>query len=503
MTENTSASTLPKKEGFPRGVPFIIGNEAAERFSYYGMLSILTIYLSKGLKLGDVQGKEIVHIFATAVYFLPLFGAWLADKWLGRYWTILIISLFYCVGHAVLATFEGHLWGVYLGLTLIAIGAGGIKPCVSAFVGDQFGTENEKGLTRVYGWFYWTVNFGAAFGFAVIPMIRDKHGYSWAFGVPGIAMGVATLIFWLGRKHYVRQPPARQSRQAGVVSVVTFAFKNQRERKAGQKFLDVALAKFSAEEVNAVRAVGRIALIFLTVPVFFALYNQVNSTWVLQGEQMTPFEILGFKMDGERMQAVGSILVMIWVPIMTYLIYPLFEKIGLRPTPLRRIAVGMVLAAVTYIISAMLQTRIDIWLADAAMKYDAATSALNPNGPLGPPYLHLIPPPSLAWQLMPYIVLVAGEVLVSATGLEYAFEEAPRSMRSIIMSFWLLTIAGGHFLIALFTYLNEKFVQASGAKELYAYAVLMFVVSIVFMFIAMTVGRKRPRTNSLKSGSRD
>jgi POT family proton-dependent oligopeptide transporter len=464
MPEDASATTATaSRRTLPQGVPFIIGNEAAERFSYYGMLSILTIYLSKGMNMGEVQGKEVVHLFATAVYFLPLFGAWLADKWLGRYWTILTISFFYCAGHGALAYFEGNLKGVYLGLILIAIGVGGIKPCVSAFVGDQFPAGNEKGLTRVYGWFYWAINFGATFGFALIPMLRDQHGYSWAFGVPGIAMAGATFIFWLGRKKYVRQPPQRQAQSAGILKVVLYAFQNQAQRRPGQRWLDVARAKFSAEEVRAVRAVGKIVLVFLTVPVFFALYNQVNSTWVLQGEKMTPFVVFGFKVDGERMQAVGSILVMIWVPILTYFIYPLCERLGLRPTALRRMGVGMVLASVTYIISGWLQGRIDA----------------------GEPL-------TLAWQLVPYIVLVAGEVLVSATGLEFAFQEAPSSMRSTMMSFWLLTIAGGHFLIAVFTDLNARFIKASGSRELYFYAGLMLVVSLVFMGIATWVGKQKP-----------
>jgi POT family proton-dependent oligopeptide transporter len=442
MAENTSANAPAANEKLPRGVPFIIGNEAAERFSYYGMMSILTIYLSRELKLGDVHGKEVVHLFATAVYFLPLFGAWLADRWLGRYWTILSISMFYCAGHGALALFEGNKTGVYAGLILIAIGAGGIKPCVSAFVGDQFAAGNEKGLTRVYGWFYWSINFGATFGFALIPMLRDKHGYSWAFGVPGIAMAVATFIFWLGRKNYVRQPPQRETKQAGIFSIV-FSPKTDEDRRSA-------------------RAVGRIFLVFLTVPVFFALYNQVNTTWVLQGEKMTPFHVAGFKVDGERMQAVGSILVMIWVPILTYVLYPLCEKLGLRPTALRRMGFGMVLGGLTYVISGWMQARID-----------------------GGETL------SLAWQLIPYIVLVAGEVLVSATGLEYAFEEAPKTMRSMMMSLWLLTIAGGHFLIALFTNLNANYVKASGAKELYFYAGLMFVVSLIFMGIARWVGKQK------------
>ncbi len=466
MPENNS-STSAVAGKLPPGVPFIIGNEAAERFSYYGMMSILTVYLSKEMKLGDVNGKEIVHIFATAVYFLPLFGAWLADKWLGRYWTIFTISFFYCAGHAVLAFCEGNLHGVYLGLILVAIGAGGIKPCVSAFVGDQFPPGNEQGLTRVYGWFYWSINFGATFGFALIPMLRDKKGYSWAFGVPGIAMAVATFIFWRGRKKYLRQPPQRESRQAGVLKVLWFAFENQNKRQPGQRWLDVALAKFTAEEVSAVQAIQRIVLIFLTIPIFFALYNQVNTTWVLQGEKMTPFTILGFEFNGETMQAVGSILVMMWVPIMTYFLYPLCERLGLRPTPVRRMAVGMMLAGVTYVLSGWLQGRVD-----------------------GGEKL------SLAWQLIPYTVLVAGEVLVSATGLEFAFAAAPKTMRSTGMSLWLLTIAGGHFLIALFTDLNARFVKASGAKELYFYAGLMFAVTVIFMGIASYVGKMKHAAQS-------
>lgn len=461
MSDTPPPSQPPQKSRMPSGVPFIIGNEAAERFSYYGMMSILTIYLSRELKLGDVHSKEIVHLFATGVYFLPLLGAWLADKWLGRYWTILIISLFYCAGHGALALFEGQQWGVYLGLFLIAVGAGGIKPCVSAFVGDQFGEGNEKGLTKVYGWFYWTINFGAAFGFALIPLLRDKHGYGWAFGVPGIAMAIATFIFWLGRKNYVRQPPQRHTGHSGILKIVAYALTHQADRSPGSKWLDVAREKYSVDDIAAVRAVGRILLVFLTVPVFFALYNQVNSTWVLQGGKMTPFKVLGYTVDGERMQAVGSILVMIWVPILSYVIYPLCEKLGLRATALRRMGAGMVLAGVTYLISGWMQGRID---GGESM--------------------------SLAWQLLPYTVLVAGEVLISATGLEFAFSEAPRSMRSMMMSFWLLTIAGGHFLIAAFTNLNARFVHASGDRELYFYAILMFVFSLIFMVIAKRVGSR-------------
>jgi POT family proton-dependent oligopeptide transporter len=447
----TAVVSNPNGGRYPPQIKFIIGNEACERFSYYGMIGILELYLKNRMQMGADGATQVLHLFGAAVYFLPLLGGWLADRYWGRYWTILSISLFYCLGHATLAMFEGSRAGLIAGLTLLAIGAGGIKPCVSAFVGDQFGPNQDQALRKVYGWFYWAINLGAAFGFFVIPLVRNKAGYSWAFGVPGIFMGLATLIFWLGTKHYVRQPPQRAHRGAGFWTVVWFGLRHRGERKSGQHFLDVALARFSPEEVQSARAVVGILMIFLTVPMFWALFNQVNSTWVLQGKNMTPFYVL----DGETMQSAGSVLVMIWVPILTLGVYPWLERRGILPTPLRRMSAGMVLGAVSFVICGFIQSRMD----------RGATL-------------------SVAWQLVPYFVLEAGEVMLSATALEFAFSQSPERMRSIIMSFWLMTIAGGHFLVAAFTNLNSNYVHARGAAEFYFYAALMVVVAVAFILLA-------------------
>jgi POT family proton-dependent oligopeptide transporter len=363
----------------------------------------------------------------------------------------LIISLFYCLGHGTLAFFGTTRAGLFTGLALIAIGAGGVKPCVSAFVGDQFAASQQHLLTKIYGWFYWSINLGAAAAFFIIPWVHLKAGYTWAFGLPGIAMALATLIFWLGTRHYVRQTAARQQTRLHVFQVIWHALTHQRERAPGEKFLDVALKKFPAEEVAGARTVTGILAVFATVPMFWALFNQVNSTWVLQGQNMKPFYIL----NGETMQGAGAVLVMIWVPILTFGVYPLLDRLGLRPTALRRMSAGMVLGAVAFFISGLLQARLD------------HGSSL-----------------SIVWQLIPCIVLEAGEVLLSATALEFAFAQAPKQLKSIIMSFWLMTIAGGHFLIAVFTGLNERFVHARGASEFYFYAVLMLAVAGAFILCA-------------------
>src|SRR5437660_444693 len=225
------ADTKTAANRFPSQIKFIVGNEACERFSYYGMLGILAGYISgKVVEGGLGQDKDttniIFNLFVFANYFMPLFGAWLSDRLIGRYHTILWVSLFYCAGHGVLACSDmasnvhGKLMFLYAGMALIAFGAGGIKPCVSAFVGDQFKPEQAHLLQKAYGAFYWAINLGSFFAFLIIPAIKKHSGYTWAFATPGIAMALATLIFWIGTPRYRRVPPARETKKAGFLQIL-------------------------------------------------------------------------------------------------------------------------------------------------------------------------------------------------------------------------------------------------------------------------------------------
>ena len=158
----------------PRQIAYIIGNEACERFSFYGMRNILTQFLVTSALLyaaGEVvaqkekeaAAKEVFHTFVLGVYFCPLLGGWVADRLLGKYRTILYLSLLYCVGQACLAAATDTKPVFYLGLALVALGSGGIKPCVSAFVGDQFDQSNKHRAKVVFDAFYWIINFGSFF----------------------------------------------------------------------------------------------------------------------------------------------------------------------------------------------------------------------------------------------------------------------------------------------------------------------------------------------------
>jgi POT family proton-dependent oligopeptide transporter len=178
---------------------------------------------------------------------------------------------------------------------------------------------------------------------------------------------------------------------------------------------------------------------------------------------MANINLLGLDIGGEQMQSLNPLLIMLFVPVFTLWIYP---HIGRWASPLRRMSVGLFLAAASFVLVALIQQRID-QLATAGEKI------------------------SILWQTWPYIVITAAEVLVSTTGLEFAFREAAPEMKSLIMSFWLLTVAAGNLFVALLTrYLPH---DSNGTEDasvstgrFLLYAGMMFGVAIVFSLIALT-----------------
>lgn len=462
----SAASPPTHASRFPKQARFILGNEAAERYSYYGMKGILALYITNVLLKDKDYSTSVIHLFGFVNYFMPLLGAWVSDKFWGRYRTILWISLFYCAGHGVLAlsdlfqTVDAKVWCLFAGLGLIAFGSGGIKPCVSAFMGDQFKPEQRHLLPKAYAAFYWCINLGSTAAFLTIPFVRKEFGYGWAFGIPGLAMGLATFVFWLGTRHYVMVPPTTQTKEAGFFRVLFFALQHRAERKPEESFWAVARRRFSEAEVDAARSVLPILGIFALLPVFWALFDQTFSTWVMQGAMMVPFKVGGYSIGPEEMLSANPILVMLLIPVMSGWLYPTLGKLA---TPLRRMCAGMFLAAFSFVIVAWLQRQID-----------------------GGAQL------SILWQLVPYVILTTAEVLFSTTGLEFAFREAAPSMKSTIMSFWLLTVALGNLLVTAITTVAGKVLGTGGGQDVSVtptmflfYAGLTFVVAMVFSVICV------------------
>ena len=430
---------------FPRQIKYIVGNEAAERYSYYGMRSILVIFMVQYLLMDNAQATSVYHLFAGACYLLPVLGAFISDRLLGKYKTIMYLSVVYCVGHLVLAIWENQM-GLYWGLGLIALGSGGIKPCVSAHVGDQFGSDQEDLLRKVFNLFYWMINFGSFFASIITPWTLPKYGPGIAFGIPGILMAIATFIFWLGRHYYVHVPPTGKNPN-GLVPVLVSSLKN---RKRGVPFLEGALQDHEDHHVEAVKSVWGVAKIFFAVSVFWALFDQHGSTWVLQAKEMN-LHFMGMDLLPSQIPALNPIMVMALIPFNSKILFPLIEKMGIKVTPLRKMSTGMIIAAASFVMVAVIQVFLD--------------SGVKLN---------------VAWQFFPFLTITMAEVLVSITGLEFAYTQAPRSMKSSIMSLWLLTVFFGNMITAYIAQIN-KF---SGGNFFMFFATLMFLVALIFAWLA-------------------
>ena len=463
---NEETINLEKTNSYPRSVPYIIGNEAAERFSFYGMRSILPTFLVAQFfnptlnpamqTMAEAQANEYTHFFVSLAYTMPILGAIMADWFFGKYKVILYISIIYCLGHLFLAVFETNLEWFRYGLILIAFGAGCIKSCVSANVGDQFNKSNEHLMSKVYGWFYFSINAGSVISTILIPWTYAMYGAQWAFGIPGILMAIATIIFFAGRKQYVKVSPAGINRE-NFVSISLYSLFNIGKKKKGESLLDVAKAKYNPEKVEGIKAVWRVMSVFAFIPIFWAMWDQSLSEWVLQATKLDR-NIFGYNLLPEQIQTVNPIFLLLFIPIFTYGVYPFFEKIGIKTTPLRRIGAGLVLTALSFVVIALIQSKID-------------------QGE------H----PSILWQIFAYLILSAGEVLVSITGLEYAYTQSPKAMKSTMSAIWFLTVALGNVFVALINSSisnNGFFAQLEGASYYWFFVGLITVFIIVYLFVS-------------------
>jgi POT family proton-dependent oligopeptide transporter len=409
-------------ERFPKSVKFIVGNEACERFSFYGMSTILVPYMQASLGWSHERAGSFFHFFVSAAYGVSVLGGWLSDRFWGRYKTILWLSYGYVLGHAILAagdiTPALRLACLYVGLSFVIIGQSGVKPNLSAFVGDQFRQDQVGLLDRVYSIFYVAINVGSAASQVATPWLLAGcsglclgSGVAWGFGVPGILMAMSLVIFLAGRKTYVRVPPAGKDPN-GFGAVL---WTRLREGVAA------ARSKHGDEPVVGMTSVFRIALVFLPIVAFWALYFQYGSSWFNQAEAMNR-DVFGWHMEAAQMEALNAILILVMVPTFSYVVYPALQKMGFKVTMIGRMVAGLFIAIPAFLSAAMIQH----WIDGGAH-------------------------PHIAWQVIQYVIISISETLVSVTALEFAYTQAPKSMKGVIMSLWFLTIGAGNFITGVVT----------------------------------------------------
>ncbi|MDB6116597.1 MAG: proton-dependent oligopeptide transporter family [Verrucomicrobiaceae bacterium] len=430
-----SYRTAPESTArMPSGVPYIVSNEFAERFSFYGMRAVLMVFMTTALRthagapdlMSEAEGTKWLHAYMAGVYFTPLLGGLIADLWLGKYKTIISLSLVYCLGHLVLAldcTRSGLFWG----LTLVALGAGGIKPCVSSHVGDQFGRRNAHLLSRVYNWFYFSINVGSTVSMLLTPWLMKHYGPHVAFAVPGVLMLLATIVFWMGRHVFAHIPPQPK------------------------RFLGELLQK------DFLKSLAGLVSIYVFVAMFWCLFDQTSSRWVEQAQHMD-LHMFGMAVLPDQLQSLNPILVMTLIPLFSLWLYPRVNRI-VEFNPLRRISTGFFIAILAFVIPAFVEG----WIASGKK-------------------------PSIWWQVLAYVPLTAAEILISITCLEFSYTQSPPRLKSFVMSIYYLSVALGNAFTSVVNWSIEKAGLSSslqGAAYYWFFVKCMGVTAVLFVFVAM------------------
>src|SRR5436853_173582 len=372
MAKTKYLASPPNLTGMPPGVPYIIGNEGAERFSFYGMRTILIGFMTQfmvnqsgvleGMPANEAQGW--FHQFVSSVYWMPFFGAIIADGWIGKYKTIFSLSIVYCLGQFTLALMDTSF-------------------------GVQFGQK-------------WVLAIGL--------------------------MLVATIIFWLGRKKMVHIPPA------------------------GLGFLRDLKSK------EGLSVLARVWTIFAFTMIFWALWDQSSGgEWTIQCQKMD-LHFLGISFLPEQVNVVNGLFILAMIPLFNYWLYPAIDRV-FPLTPVRKIGIGLFLTALSFLV---------IWWIQLEIAHGGR--------------------PNAGWQFLAYFILSAGEVMVSITGLEFAYTQAPNRMKSLLMAMWLLSIALGNQLPSVISFLIPKLksmgMNLEGANYFRFFTLLMLGASVIYIFVA-------------------
>ncbi|KAJ3592632.1 hypothetical protein NHX12_007759 [Muraenolepis orangiensis] len=542
--------------GYPLSIFFIVVNEFCERFSYYGMRAVLVLYFKYFLRWDNDLATSVYHAFVALCYLTPILGAIVADSWLGKFKTIIYLSIVYAIGQIVMAisaihditdtdrdgtpdNMTFHVALSMVGLFLIALGTGGIKPCVAAFGGDQFEDHQERQRSTFFSVFYLCINAGSLLSTIITPILRaqecgiytQQKCYSLAFGVPAALMVVALIVFIAGSGMYHKAEP-QGNIMLDVCKCITFAVKN-RFRHRGSEYpkkahwMDWAEDSYEKLLIAQIKMVLKVLFLYIPLPMFWTLFDQKGSRWTFQATTMDGnFGLLVLQPD--QMQTVNPILILTLVPIMDRVIYPLIRRCGLNFSPLKRMNVGMFLAAMAFVAAALVQIEIDKTLPVFPTNVQSQLKAINlgsgpvtvemtvftiEKGPLsceysrefgfGSSYTFIIPssfafgadcaasialaediqPNSvhMALQIPQYFLITAGEVVFSVTGLEFSYSQAPSNMKAVLQAGWLFTVAIGNFIVLIVAEIAQIPEQWA---EFVLFASLLVAVCFIFSVMA-------------------
>uniref|UniRef100_A0A8C7NU35 Solute carrier family 15 member 2 n=1 Tax=Oncorhynchus mykiss TaxID=8022 RepID=A0A8C7NU35_ONCMY len=532
-------------------IGYSVVNEFCERFSYYGMKAVLTLYFINYLHWDPNLSTAVYHAFSSLCYFTPVLGALIADSWLGKFKTIIYLSVVYVLGHIVksvgaipsVGDSTIHIVLSMVGLILIAFGTGGIKPCVAAFGGDQFDEEHTNERRKFFSIFYMSINGGSVLSTLITPMLRGDvqcfggDCYALAFGVPAILMVIALVVFISGSGMYKKSPPEGNI-LLDVCKCMGLAIKNRwKSSKYDPKkkhWLDWAEDKYPRRLIHEIKMVLRVLVLYIPLPMFWALFDQQVRTQ--RGFLLSFIGVCPVFCSCLFFQMLNALLILVFVPIFDMVVYPLIGLCRINLTCLilassvlissipclsyQSIIVGGTLdhllqcvlriigearrkearlrfqiqpvskragaLADVYVIPAIIEPTTLVLLAFSvpALAYstnllyffsqDPGEIILQKMEDVKANNVHI------AWQIPQYVLITAGEVMFSITGLEFSYSQAPANMKSVLQAGWLLTVAFGNVIVLI---------VAEGAgldqwMEFLLFAGLLVAVCIIFSIMA-------------------
>ncbi len=421
----TAQATVDNRH--PKGFWFIFWGELAERASFYGMKTLLLLYMINILGYADEKSGQVVSLFTAACYVLPILGGYIADHYLGKFKTIIYFAIPYIFGHIVLGTFTNEV-GLYTALLLLAGGSGAVKPNISTLMGLMYEKEGKSHLlTQAFSWFYMAVNIGAAATTLTLPFVRDKYGYGAAFMAPTILMVVALGIFYYGKKYY----PVEEAKRA-----------MQKGRTPEQRKIELA-------------TLGRLSGLFILVAFFWSLFDQSATTWTLFARDhinlpMIPF--LDRVLPPDAIQSANPFLIVLLTPLAAW-VWSRTDTETRRLSSPRKMLIGFFLVAL-------------------------CMGMMSMAG-----YMSVESKVSISWQIIGYVLMTAGELCISVVGLQLAFEEAPNSMKSMITGIWLCMVSLGNVLASQLVSIYAKTTPGN-------YFGLMTAMIVVVMILFYFVGRR-------------
>ena len=489
--------------GHPSGLSTLFFTEMWERFSYYGMRAILTLYMTKSLAEGglnfDVKYAGIIYAtYVSSVWYLPLIGGWLADRIFGARRAVLIGAIIIACGHYSMAI-NSH-FTFYAGLILIACGTGLLKPNISAMVGQLY-PEGDKRRDAGFSIFYMGINLGAFLSPIVVGFLAQAESsrnfirslgfdpnsaWHWGFGAAGVGMTLGIVQYLLGQRKLAavgKKPEAlavaETEPRAGVdyvtvilaiVGGIVGAGLGLYSGDAGflSALFPCVVGFFAGYLIGTTRLLNGdelkrvlvIFILFLFSILFWMTYEQAGSSLTLFADRLTRTALLGWTYPSSWFQSVPAIFVIIFAPI----IGAVWQKLGDRqPSSPGKFTIGLFFAGIAFAVIAF-------------------ASTLTTAGRVSP-----------MWLVLVYFLQTIGELCLSPVGLSTVSKLSPARMLGLMMGVWFLSISIGSYIAGLTTRLFEGNDASVLTRGFGIFAGVTIVAAIILAVLTPLIKRMTPR----------